>query len=46
MNQKTIFNDSFEMRYIINKIVDISLSNKKKNRVENETNLQYFDKYE
>lgn len=39
MNQKTAFNNFFKMRYIINKIIDISLSNERKKRAENETNL-------
>lgn len=45
MNQEATFSGFFEIRYIINKIVNISLSNEKEKRVESETSLYYFNEY-
>ncbi len=45
IGQEAAFSDSFEMRYIINRIIDISLSDKEEKRAESETSLYYFDRY-
>lgn len=46
IDQEAAFSDSFEIRYVVNKFIDISSLNKEEERAKSEKGLRHSNKYE